>query len=337
MSRYAHNRPSTYAPASRQCFGLTASGRCTSPLSAQGFCTSHQPQAMWLGATHISAAERRIHAEGRRCCGLTKKNALCRNNPGGNFMFCYLHGGQRPVEGLGPAAGPEPPQTAVVRERMREFFRIQRESAAREDDARARWAREEQGRRERAREEAEREQRRREQAREEAERERRRQQESQWRQQQQEQQERAKRERQRQEESERAREREEQNFEVHAKILQSHLDASAAFDATTFSRTNPNSFARVPWPVFPHRDGTVSLADITAENIRRFFDKQTIQRFKTERQLDIILKNTARRFHPDRFCANRDVVASIRDAGERNTVIQAAEVVIKTVNACRGT
>ncbi|KAF8206946.1 hypothetical protein K438DRAFT_1755683 [Mycena galopus ATCC 62051] len=343
-----------YAPAPRQCFGLTSNGRCTSQPNFLGFCTSHQEQAMWLNplASHISASQRRAHAEGRRCCGLTKKFALCRNNPGGNFSFCWLHGGQRPLEGVGPAAGQEPPQTAMVRERMCEFFRIQRES---EYEARDQWARKEQRRHEQERARAEREEQDRQRWRE-------------YLRQHQEQQEGARRERQRQEESQREQSRshqrqrrygarnaddnrqsdreqqrreraqnanQAQDFEFHAKILQRYLSNSTVFDGTAFPATNPNTFSRVPWPVFPRLDSTVGPSDITPENVRRFFGSSTLQRFKTAREIDVILKNTIRRFHEDRFRANRPIISSIRDVGDRDVVIQAAKIVVQTINAGR--
>ncbi|KAJ6468265.1 hypothetical protein C8R45DRAFT_1018085 [Mycena sanguinolenta] len=83
---------SAHVLAPGQCLGLTASGRCTLPPSTRGFCTSHQQQALWVHATaaRISAADRRLHAQRRRCCGLTTKYTLCGNNPGGNFMFCIF-------------------------------------------------------------------------------------------------------------------------------------------------------------------------------------------------------------------------------------------------------
>ncbi|KAJ7352202.1 hypothetical protein DFH08DRAFT_693428, partial [Mycena albidolilacea] len=106
-----------------------------------------------------------------------------------------------------------------------------------------------------------------------------------------------------------------------------------------FSEKDPNTFSRVPWPVFPRPDGAVlSPGDITPENIRRFFDSSKIQRFKTvptAREIDVILRNTVRRFHPDRFSAKRPVVWTIRDPADRNAAIEAAEIVTKTVNAFR--
>jgi hypothetical protein len=307
--------------------------------------------------------------------------ALCRNNPGGNFEFCWRHGRQRPLPNVGAAAGPEPPQTAVVRERMREFERIRCESEAREYEARDRWAREEQRRREQERARAEREQEERqrqreqqwrqyqeqEQRRQQEERERREQQQRQeeshrqWqrsyqrqrryrarnaeesarpsaeeqrrRDQQQEQARRAEAEREQREQARRATE-----DQLRARILQHYLDASAEFDQTIFSAQNPNHFARVPWPVFRRPDGTVRPGDVTRENVLRFFDVSRMRRFtgKTAREIDVILKNTARRFHPDRFSVNRAIVGSIRDLQDRNAVIQAAEIVIQTVNGLRG-
>jgi branched-subunit amino acid aminotransferase/4-amino-4-deoxychorismate lyase len=78
----------------------------------------------------------------------------------------------------------------------------------------------------------------------------------------------------------------------------------------------------------------LSPGDITPENIRRFFDSSKIQRFKTvptAREIDVILRNTVRRFHSDRFSAKRPVVWTIRDPADRNAAIEAAEIVTKTV------
>ncbi|KAJ7755442.1 hypothetical protein B0H16DRAFT_1315627, partial [Mycena metata] len=102
------------------------------------------------------------------------------------------------------------------------------------------------------------------------------------------------------------------------------------FDSTVFSSKNPNSFSLVPWPVISRVEGTVSPGDITPENVRRFFDSTALRRFKTEREIDMILKNTVRRFHPDRFSPNRPVVGSICDLEARRAVTEAVEVVIKT-------
>ncbi|KAJ7203809.1 hypothetical protein GGX14DRAFT_698911 [Mycena pura] len=155
MEYRARNRP-PYAPAPHQCLGLTSSGRCPSSHEFEGFCSAHKEQEMWLHprVSLISAAERRAHAESRLCCGLTKKYALCRRNPGGNFRFCYLHGGQQPLN-VGAATTPEPQPTSIIRQRMLEFHRIQRESQAREYEARDRLALAEQRCRELEREQAE--------------------------------------------------------------------------------------------------------------------------------------------------------------------------------------
>ncbi|KAJ7513108.1 hypothetical protein B0H11DRAFT_1684496, partial [Mycena galericulata] len=82
---------------------------------------------------------------------------------------------------------------------------------------------------------------------------------------------------------------------------------SEIFDATAFSASNPNAFARVPWPVFPRLDGSVRVGDVSPGNVRLFFDAGRLRSFKTVREIDVILKNTARRFHPDRFSGNRPV------------------------------
>ncbi|KAJ6514332.1 hypothetical protein C8R47DRAFT_935838, partial [Mycena vitilis] len=79
------------------------------------------------------------------------------------------------------------------------------------------------------------------------------------------------------------------------------------FDATIFSPKNPNRFARIPWPVIPRLNGTVSPADVTPENVRRFFNAGKLRGLKSAREIDLILKQAARRFHPDRFSVNRPV------------------------------
>ncbi|KAJ7755430.1 hypothetical protein B0H16DRAFT_1828633, partial [Mycena metata] len=100
----------------------------------------------------------------------------------------------------------------------------------------------------------------------------------------------------------------------------------------TFSSKSPNSFRLIPWPVIPRLDGSVTPADITPRNIRLFFDSSVLKQFKTPRAIEVILKNTARRFHPDRFNELRPVVGSICDWEDRMAVKQAADVVIKTIN-----
>ncbi|KAK6996701.1 hypothetical protein R3P38DRAFT_3287510 [Favolaschia claudopus] len=144
--------PDTSAPLTPlQCHGINRNGaRCSA--AHYKFCPSHQGQEMWLRASYITAAQREAHATSRRCCGLTKQYALCRNNPGGNFSYCWRHGDQAAFD-VGPAPEPEPPETAIIRERMREFFRLWRRSEEAAQEARY----QEQRRRERARERAERE------------------------------------------------------------------------------------------------------------------------------------------------------------------------------------
>ncbi|KAF7375313.1 Ring u-box domain-containing protein [Mycena sanguinolenta] len=156
---HARNRPSILGPTPHRCFGISPSGRCTLLLNAQGFCASHEEQAMWLGATHISATDRRVHGAEGYCGGLTQHYVLCQRKKSERFSFCQSHMTQRPVDGMGPAAGPEPRETAILRDRMLEFVRIRREWEAQvEEEARAL---EEQRRRQRARaaEEVERQQR----------------------------------------------------------------------------------------------------------------------------------------------------------------------------------
>ncbi|KAJ7683767.1 hypothetical protein B0H17DRAFT_1204900 [Mycena rosella] len=362
---------SSAAPARPQrqvCHGLTKAGGCTaSPTTRSGFCSMHQEQGVWLAAEWISAAERRTHAEGRRCCGLTKMTALCRNNPGGNFLFCWRHGEQQGPSGLGPAPGPESPERTILRERFREFDRMRAASDADANGDR-RW-REEERRRQEARAKAQREE---EERRQQQEREQRRERDqgwqrpppdpghSEWHQRsyqhqrrnagertrqpreedrRREQQRRDQQQRAQYESDERARReaeeaaREQQDQQRRALILRNHLVESTTFDAATFSTRERNSFARIPWPVFRRADGTVHIGDVTPQNVRDFFDSSKIR--KTARELDVILKKTAHRFHPDRFSIYRAIVSSIADLGERNAVIEAAEVVIKTVNALR--
>ncbi|KAJ7785172.1 hypothetical protein DFH07DRAFT_786873 [Mycena maculata] len=344
------------------CSGFNATGGCTIERHSPGLCSTHQEQGVWLhpAVSRITAAERKAHAEARLCCGLTKMYALCRNRTAGTFLFCWRHGQQRVPATVGAAPGPEPPQRAIIRERAREFQRIRDESRAQDQRARDRWAQEEQERREQARERAEREQeeRRQRQQQREAEDEERRQQhqererseraeqerawqeqhrrsyQRQWR-------DRTRRDRERaqgageeqrhREQQERAQENErarggaagragEEPADVRTRgtLLQNHLTASAKFDNTLFSPNNRNTFSRIPWPIFPRPDGTIRM-----------------RTFKTAREIDVILKNTVRRFHPDRFSANRFVVSSIQDPWERSAALEAAKVVSQTVNACR--
>ncbi|KAJ7755449.1 hypothetical protein B0H16DRAFT_1458538 [Mycena metata] len=126
--------------------------------------------------------------------------------------------------------------------------------------------------------------------------------------------------------------REEEETALRAKYLQDHLKASEIFDGTTFSSKSPNSFRLIPWPVIPHLDGSVTPADITPRNICLFFHSSVLKQFKTPRAIEVILKNTARRFNPDRFNEPRPVVGSIRNWEDRMAVKQAADVVIKTIN-----
>ncbi|KAJ7024766.1 hypothetical protein C8F04DRAFT_1130510 [Mycena alexandri] len=338
---------------------------------------------MWLNpaAAYITASQRRAHAESRRCCGLTKKYALCNNNPGGNYRYCWRHGGQAAHANVGAAPGAEAPQRAVVRERMREFERMQRESEGRSQDTHDQWAREEQRRREEAHARAEREEEERQRAREEQQQQEQRARQEEERAQQEE--ERAQRERfhrendwqwsyqrqrppprnpgqgarQAEEERERQQEQarreqeqarraeaerqrrqatEDQDPQFRARCLQRYLDKCEIFDKTVFSSRSPNNFSLIPWPVILRVEGTVSPGDITPENVRLFFDSTALRRFKTEREIKVILKNTARRFHPDRFSPNRPVVGSIHDLEARRAVTEAVDVVIKTVNVCRG-
>ncbi|KAJ7168565.1 hypothetical protein C8R46DRAFT_1217963 [Mycena filopes] len=83
-----HTRQTTTTPPS--------GGGCTARLATPGFSTAHQEQARWLDprAARITPAQRRAHAESRRCGGLTKKYEQCNNNPGGYYSYCWLHRGQ---------------------------------------------------------------------------------------------------------------------------------------------------------------------------------------------------------------------------------------------------
>ncbi|KAJ7232526.1 hypothetical protein C8J57DRAFT_1532997 [Mycena rebaudengoi] len=70
---------------------------CGVPLmNGHGFCAAHAAQGVWTArrAMSITGAERLAHAQAQRCCGLTLKHALCRNNPGQRFAFCHLHRAQ---------------------------------------------------------------------------------------------------------------------------------------------------------------------------------------------------------------------------------------------------
>ncbi|KAJ7487935.1 hypothetical protein FB451DRAFT_1528807 [Mycena latifolia] len=374
---YSARAPPVRSPV---CHGLTTTGGCRAAATSQGFCPSHKEQAVWLAATHISAEERRIHAEGRRCCGLTKRNALCRNNPGDNFRFCWLHGGQQGPPGLGPAPGPETPERAILRRRMRELEQLRAESVAREQAQRDRWAREEERRREEVRARAEREAEERRQQREEEQeqqdrggkqrpsqetphwewyrrsyqrrrrqdppsgderarqaREEYRRSEQQREQQEREQEQANERARRAQEERRReadSRASEEQDLRLRARF-EHHRTECGIFDQTNFSTRNPNSFSRIPWPVFSHPEGAVRIGDVTSEKILIFLDSTKLRNFLTERQLDIFVKKIAWRFHPDRFSPNRPVVSTILNTTERDAVIDAAEVVIKTINSFR--
>ncbi|KAJ7078304.1 hypothetical protein B0H15DRAFT_538267 [Mycena belliarum] len=379
MSYYGYNTgPSRAAPAQIRpvCHGLDDTGDCIARATTRGFCPTHQEQAVWLNITHISSEERRAHAEGRRCCGVTKKNALCRNNPGGNYQFCWLHGRQRGPSNVAPRPffGVDSPERAIIRARMRELERLAAESGRRERAARDRWAQEEQQRREEARARAERDA---EEHRRQREEEQRQQEErwhapppdprSEWYEYQRshqrqrrrntrasgghshEEQRRQRDDRHEQQHSAQERARAEQEEQAaraaqdlqRGPILERYLIACATFDATQFSARNPNSFANIPWPVFARADGTVRVGDVTPANICFFFDANKMRRYKTPRERDVIVKRVAWRFHPDRFSVSRAVVATIGDligdAVERRAVVDAAEVVIKTVNGMRST
>ncbi|KAJ7755460.1 hypothetical protein B0H16DRAFT_1690188 [Mycena metata] len=150
-TEYAHT-----TPGHTECFGFIQSG-CTRPPAAGGFCAAHQGQAMWVDpkAGSITAEERREHAEGRRCCGLTKNYQLCNTSSGGKYRYCRRHHDQRTPPHVERAPGHEPAQRGIVRERMLEFLRLQSESAAGEQQAQNRWAQGEQDRLRQQRERAE--------------------------------------------------------------------------------------------------------------------------------------------------------------------------------------
>ncbi|KAJ7755447.1 hypothetical protein B0H16DRAFT_1690184 [Mycena metata] len=103
---------------------------------------------MWVDpkAGSITAEERREHAEGRRCCGLTKNYKLCNTRSGGKYKYCRRHHDQFTPPHVERAPGHEPAQRGIVRERMLEFLRLQSESAAGEQEAQNRWAQGEQDR-----------------------------------------------------------------------------------------------------------------------------------------------------------------------------------------------
>jgi hypothetical protein len=118
-------------------------------------------------------------------------------------------------------------------------------------------------------------------------------------------------------------------------ILQSYLAKCVAFDTLTFSTNEPNSFGRIQWPVLVHPDKIV-LADITADKVVAFCDRSTWENMgKIDKEIELILKRIAYRFHPDRFNRGRAVVRTIPSSSERELVVEAADIVIKSVNNCR--
>ncbi|KAJ7246440.1 hypothetical protein C8J57DRAFT_1241490 [Mycena rebaudengoi] len=66
--------------------------------------------------------------------------------------------------------------------------------------------------------------------------------------------------------------RAERETQSRAEYLKHPLGRCAAFDATVFSTNKPNSFAHIPWPVFARPDGTIHIEDITAQNVRDFYN-----------------------------------------------------------------
>ncbi|KAJ7267906.1 hypothetical protein C8J57DRAFT_1614149 [Mycena rebaudengoi] len=76
--------------------------------------------------------------------------------------------------------------------------------------------------------------------------------------------------------------------------------------------------------------------NITADKVVAFCDRSTWENMgKTDKEIDLILKRIAYRFHPDRFNRGRAVVRTIPSSSERELVVEAADIVIKSVNNCR--
>ncbi|KAJ6611873.1 hypothetical protein B0H10DRAFT_2283872 [Mycena sp. CBHHK59/15] len=265
-----------------QCFGIADNGDgCSAEPTVDGFCGRHIGQGVWLerGAAGISYAARNAHACNRKCCGLTLKRELCRNNLGGNFRYCWRHVNQAGPAVVQAAQGFELPQRATIRQRMSEFCRMKDEAASEERQWRDRFYREsERARREQQQQEQQQREGnwRREQEEARARRERARQQQQQqqhqygwqWGQQRQQQQQQhnryqreseQRRQRQQQQEQESARARQaqeerqqreaERNAREEAELrgrISTYITAGFTFDQRLFSEKNPNSFHRIP-------------------------------------------------------------------------------------------
>ena len=101
------------------------SGVVTAPTPFKG----HWPSEIVI-AEHIFLRQPAAAAVALGMC------ALCNNNSGGHFMFCWCHGSQCPLNGVA-ATTREPQPTAIIRQRMLELHRIQYESQA--SEARDDW------------------------------------------------------------------------------------------------------------------------------------------------------------------------------------------------------
>ncbi|KAJ7276029.1 hypothetical protein C8J57DRAFT_1312166, partial [Mycena rebaudengoi] len=77
--------------------------------------------------------------------------------------------------------------------------------------------------------------------------------------------------------------------------------------ANANNSSSVSAIAHIPWPVFARPDGTIHVEDITAQNVRDFYTPSRWVR-TTAGEIDVILKNAARRFHSDRFNVRRAVV-----------------------------
>ncbi|KAJ7217509.1 hypothetical protein C8J57DRAFT_1254937 [Mycena rebaudengoi] len=76
--------------------------------------------------------------------------------------------------------------------------------------------------------------------------------------------------------------------------------------------------------------------NITADKVVAFCDRSTWENMgKIDKEIELILKRIAYRFHPDRFNRGRAVVRTIPSSSERELVVEAADIVIKSVNNCR--
>ncbi|KAF7318742.1 hypothetical protein HMN09_00386500 [Mycena chlorophos] len=339
-------RTSFAAAPPKTCAGFHWNGsECTARVGGSDFCDLHAKQGMWTDRRTwcISAGERYEHAQDRRCSGLTQKWALCRNRiAAGSFRYCHLHGNQQLPTGLPVSSAPEyeSPMRSVVRARAREFDWLKERAEGGDYEE----MRRQQRRRAQEREEYERAQRERERERRD------------WEQQQQQQQQSRSHARESAQDQQQGRAGQQESAnraprvdEARARptpsqpsgsdLVKQFLEKSAIFDMTCFSTQNPNSFARIPWPVVPRGSAPIRPQDVSAENVRAFcLLLATVhqQRHSTDRQLRLAMKQLTARFHSDRFNERRTTVSTIRDLNERALVLAAADVVVKTVNVFRG-